>query len=131
MNRAVETDPILNYHVTAITAKLEEMTIKLNESQVKALWEILEDFLSMKPDSVSLELVCLLLEDLKEKVRKRSRNGKENIQLDEKQLLAFQIWHYHFSTIYELKHPFGYFTLNAIINQIKPIAHAHRINIQN
>ncbi|HEY9117726.1 MAG TPA: hypothetical protein VIN11_07860, partial [Roseivirga sp.] len=131
MNYAIERNETVKKNFEEILTKIQnQVTIKLNTHQVKAVWEVLEDFLTMKPDNVTLELVCLLLEDLKEKVRKRARNDKQNIQMDEKQLLAFLIWYHHFSAFYEEKHPYGYITLLDIINQIKPIANAQRIPIK-
>lgn len=130
MNIGSERDPLLKDHVKAINQLIQEMNIKINRSQLGSLWEVLEMFLSMKPESVTLELVCLLLEEIKEKSRKRYLNHKENISLDEKQVAAFQIWHYHFGGSFEELHPHGHITLIDIINQIKPIAHAHTITIQ-
>lgn len=130
MNREAGRDNKISADINSIKAKLQDMNIKLNKSQIGSLWEVLEMFLSMKPESVTLELVCFLLEEIKEKSRKRFIGGKENIGLDEKQIRAFIIWHHHFGGLFEQKHPHGHMTLLDIIHQIKPIAYAHRINIQ-
>lgn len=118
------------FDINSIRAKLQDMNIKLNRSQIGSLYEVLEMFLSMKPESVTLELVCFLLQEIKEKARKRFLNAKENIGMDEKQIRAFIIWHHHFGGFFEQRHPHGHMTLLDIINQLKPIAHAHRINIK-
>lgn len=117
-------------HLEAIQKEIQtEMTIKLNQSQLGSLHDIFEHFLSMKPDSVTLELISLLIEEIKEKCRKRTRSGKENLSLDEKQLRAFLIWYHHFGGMYKENHPYAHMTLLDMISQIKPIAHAQRITL--
>lgn len=132
MNRQVEADPILSDLVKIIQDQCQNsMKLKLKTSQLGSLWEVFEDFLSIHPDSVTLELICLILDEIKEKARKKFIYGKDNITLDDKQLRAFMIWYHHFSHHYEDKHPHGYMTLLDIINQIKPISNVQRITLKS
>lgn len=106
-----------------------EMSINLNRSQLISLMEMISIFLDTPRDNVTLELICLHLDDIREKLRKRIRADKKNLSLDDKQVHAFLIWHYHFGGHFEKLHPHGYMTLIDIINQLKPINHAQRIPI--
>jgi hypothetical protein len=118
-------------HINQINLTLQEMTIKINRSQLGSLWEVLEMFLSRRPESVSHALLCLHLDDIKEKSRKRFLAGKENIGLDDKQVKAFQVWYFHFGAVFEEVHPHGHMTLIDIINQIKPTSNERTITIKN
>lgn len=131
INQLCEVDLEIKKTFNILQSKLEYMNLKLKPAQLGSLYEMFESFLSMTPDSVTLELICLLIEEIKEKCRKKFRSGKENLSLDEKQVRAFLIWYHHFGGMFETKHPYGHMTLLDIINQIKPIAHAQRITLQN
>lgn len=131
INQLAEIDKEIQETLTILKSKLEYMNVKLSTAQLFSLYEMFESFLSMKPDNVTLELICILIEEIKEKCRKKFRAGKENLSMDEKQLRAFLIWYHHFGGMFETKHPYGHMTLLDIINQIKPIAHAQRITLQN
>ncbi len=132
MNYAVERNESIRTNYQLILDKIQNlMNLKLRNQQLGSLYDMFEQFLSMKPDSVTLELVCLLIEEIKEKCRKKHRAGKENLGLDEKQLRAFLIWYHHFGGMYEESNPYGHMTLLDMINQIKPLAHAQRITLRN
>lgn len=131
INQLSEVDINIKNHLKILQSKLEYMNLKLKTAQLWSLYEVFESFLSMKPDNVTLELICILIEEIKEKCRKKFRSGKENLSMDEKQLRAFLIWYHHFGGMFETKHPYGHMTLLDMINQIKPIAHAQRITLQN
>jgi hypothetical protein len=130
MNYAVERNESIRTNYELILSKIQNlMNLKLTNAQLGSLHDIFEHFLSMKPDSVTLELIFLLIEEIKEKCRKKSRSGKENLSLDEKQLRAFLIWYHHFGGMYKENHPYAHMTLLDMIGQIKPIANAQRIAI--
>ena len=130
INLLSEVDMEIKQSIHSIKSSLEEMNVKLNKSQIGSLYEIFESFLTMSPDNPTLELVCILIDEIKEKCRKKLRSGKENLSLDEKQLRGFLIWYQHFGGMWEQRHPYAHMTLLDIINQLKPVNYAKTVPIK-
>lgn len=120
MARRIQSDYELARIIREIETKVSEMTLNLNKSQLTSLFEVLTDFLMVNPKNVEAQLIAMHMDDVREKVRKRIRAGKENLGLDEKQLRAFVVFHIRCSPRYESVNPHGYMTLMDIIQQIKP-----------
>lgn len=121
MNYLLDRDEDIRNQLDDIQRQIKNtMTINLNHSQLKSLHEVINDFILRDPSSVIEELVILILDEINEKLRKRIRSSKANLNLDEKQKRAFIIWHFYVSRTYESSHPHAYMTILDIIGQLKP-----------
>lgn len=121
MNYLIDRDEDIRNQLEDIQSQIEHtMTIHLNHSQLKSLYEVINDFILKECSSVVEELIILILDEINEKLRKRIRAGKANLNLDEKQKRAFIIWHFYVSRKYESSHPHAYMTILDIIGQLKP-----------
>ena len=125
----IEWDKDFQKKHAEITSKLyKEMTVKLTNSQLRSLADLLNNYLENQAGNMADELIHLHLSDVFEKLYKRARNNKENISLDDKQRLAISLWYRSFGRGYrppEAEHH-AYITLIDIINQIKPYEDTHR-----
>jgi predicted transcriptional regulator len=121
MNYLVDRDEDIRNQLEEIQSQIQNtMTIRLNQSQLKSLHEVLDEFIQKDCESVTEELLVLILDEINEKTRKRIRSGKENLSMDEKQKRVFIIWHFYMSQRYERTHPHAYMTMLDIIQQLKP-----------
>lgn len=119
----IEYYPDLQQKYDAIMSQLEpDMNIKLNMSQLKSLYSAINFYLKSPAETIADELIHLHLDDIAERIRKRIKNNKPNLTLDEKQAKAFTLWHMWNLGKVDSFSQHGAMAMIDIINQIKPVA---------
>lgn len=95
------------------------MTIKLTTDEMKAMHVVFSHYLQQECINALERLIWYHIDDINEKLRKKIRNGKENLNLDDKQREAFEVWYLYKSSLYQ-NCGYGYTVIMMIIFELKP-----------
>lgn len=119
---AIDIYPYLQQRYTNIMSQIQtDMTITLTLSQLQSLYDAIEYYLSEPAVNIADELIHLHLDDIAERIRKRIKNKKPNLNLDDKQAKAFTLWHMWNLGKVNNYSQHGATVMIDMINQIKPI----------
>ncbi|MGE0931699.1 hypothetical protein [Peijinzhouia sedimentorum] len=121
----LQFDRIFQTNYQAVKQQLNlinaQMSYKLNINQLGAVEMVIRSFMAVKPAKNKADkLIELHLDEIAEKLRKRVRAGKDNISLNEREVLSYQLWWITNAKLFDL---FGKYEIAACLdlyNQTKP-----------